>query len=203
MALDELGATIITDYDSTTEENAIAIRRQWDRALAEFLAASPWSFAKTRERIQAASPAPDFGWAYSFALPEDFVTLVGLNEIYADTPSDLFEIESGYLLTDCVSSGEAIDLEYIAKPTGDTTLAALLDRMDGLALNAFVTLLAARVASRVSQDGVARSSALLQRYLVTDLPRARVRDLNMQRPAPKFPAATSTAYAKRFNFRNG
>lgn len=141
---------------------------------------------------------PAFGWAYVYALPTDFVSIVGLNETYSCTPSDLYELEGGLLLTDETEA----NLEYIRKPTDATSLTNMLADIDGKAVTAFSMLLAAKIAPHLKQDGRATADQVMQRYLTVDLPRARTRNGNQNRPSPRFPSQTSTMLRSRFTFTN-
>lgn len=140
---------------------------------------------------------PDFGWASSYPLPDDFVAMVGLNEKYPTTPSDLWEIEGGYLLTD----EDEADIEYIYTPSA-SALDTFLGRMDGLSLTAFTTLLASKIATRIAKDGGQMALSLKQQYLAIDLPRARCKNANENRPVRQLPALTSINLASRNSFTN-
>ena len=196
-ALDFIGAQPITDIDATDDASALVLARQWTFALREFVEAYPWGWAKVRTTLNAESPAPDFSWSYIYTLPDDFVTLVGLNETYVDTPSDLYEINGESLLCDV---GDTVDIEYIKifVDLGSNDVDDYLALMDGSCATALAVLLASKIAPAICKDGVdGRSAQLLQRYLTVDLPRARVRWGNAQRRAPEFPAATSTSLSAR------
>ena len=203
LALGKLAQLPITSLASTTDASAVAMNREWEAALEEFLAEAPWNWAKTRDTLTESSPAPTFGWLSRFALPDDFVTLIGLNEIYSDTPSDLWEIEGGFIYTDESSSSDpaTIDVEYIRKPTA-SELDTFLETFDPKAVPAFTTLLAVKVAPAVAQDGLTKAQQLLQQYYGLDLPKARTRNAMVNRPPPRFPSQTSTALRARSTFTN-
>lgn len=198
LALRQIHQLPITDITASADASAEVLLEVWDDTLAEFLSEAFWNWAKTRTTLTAESPAPDFEWANRFALPDDFVSVVGLNEIYVDSPSDLWEIESGYLFTDenVSSDPDQVYLEYISKPTA-SNLDTFLERMDPKAVPAFVTLLASKIAPQLMQDGLNNSTALIQRYYQVDLPKARARNGNQMRGAPTFPSQTSTNRAVR------
>lgn len=204
LALGKIAQLPIAALASTTDAAAVALTREWDAALNEFLTECPWNWAKTRDTLTEASPAPSFGWTSRFELPDDFVTLVGLNEVYSDTPSDLWEIEGAYLYTDESTGSDpaTIDVEYIYTPTA-SQLETFLGRFDPKAVNAFTTLLAAKVAPALAQDGLNKSQALLQQYYGLDLPKARFRNQLLNRPPPRYPSQTSTNLTRGRNFSNG
>ena len=193
----------ITDITSATDAAAVILNEQWEAALEEFLSEAFWNWAKTRDTLTEASPVPAFGWTHAFALPSDFVSVVGVNETYADTPSDVYEIENGFILTDdnVASDPAELNLEYIYKPTA-STLDAFCEGMDPKAAEAFVVLLASKIAPQLSQDGHRAAAEVLQRYYTVDLPKARARNGNQNRPPPRFPYQTSRGRDARFNFRN-
>lgn len=203
LSLDKIAQLRITDMASTTDPAAVVLTRQWDDALAEFLGEAPWNWAKTRDTLTAESPAPTFGWLNRFAVPSDFVTLIGLNETYSDTPSDLWEIESGYIYTDenVASEPAQINVEYIYTPTA-SQLETFLAGMDGKAVNAFTTLLASKIAPALAQDGLNKSVQLLQIYDTHDLPKARFRNAQVNRMPPRFPYQTSRRLVERSRFQN-
>jgi hypothetical protein len=204
-ALDQLGQQIITDIDSTTDATAIKAKRQWQVALDEFMCAAPWMWAKTRTTLTPDSPAPDFSWSYIYTLPDDFVTLVGLNEEDATIPSDLYEVNGGYLLTD----EDGADIEYIQKfvavgnSSGSPDIDDFLAPMDGYCGTALIHLLASKLAPVVAQDGLQKASEFLRLYLTYSLPQARVRNGNLERGYPKFPASESMNRSARLYWRNG
>lgn len=201
-ALDLLQQQPITDTASTTDPAAVAIERSWELALREFLGECFWNWAKSSTTLTAESPAPTFGWTNKFPLPSDFVAVVGLNETYSDTPSDLYELESGYLLTDENVSSEPAQIyfEYIYHPTASAT-DAFLDAMHPKAVQAFAVLLASKIATPLAQDGGNKALQMLQLYQRA-LGQARTINGNQNRLQPRFPYQTSTNLYQRFNFTN-
>lgn len=191
----QLDAAEAAEADALDRANEAVL--QWEEALREFLRLFPWSWAKATDELTAASPAPAFGWEVRFPLPDDFVSLVSLNEELADDVSDTFEIQSGYLHTD---STEA-KIEYIYFPT-DTGLDTFLERMDGEAARAFVFLLAARMAPKLAKDGGNASDRLEAKHRVK-LSAARTRNGNEQKPQPKEPAAESMFDRARYGDQAG
>lgn len=193
-SLDLLGEQPVSevDEDSTVSPHARVLARQWPYALDELLRAFPWNWAKTRDTLAAYSGTPEFEWDYAFELPDDLVTLISINETMVGRPGDWWEIESGFLLTDGVASDDTAFVEYIARPT-ETTTDALLQRMDPLARNALVTLLASKVATQVCRDGGDKAAAMLQRYTIVDLPRARLRGAGESK-APWGAVTTDSAF---------
>lgn len=201
-ALDMLGEQPVTAVDaaSTASPHARTLARQWPFAFDELLRAFPWNWAKTRAALDRASPAPLFEWDYAFELPADYITLLAINETNVGKPGDWWEIESGMLLTDSCGSEDQALIEYIARPT-DSALDAFLDRMDPLARNALVTLLASKIATAVTRDGGEKSSALYQRYQTVDLARARLRAAGESKAPWGAVRTDSAADTSRYGFR--
>lgn len=203
LALDCIHQLPITDIDSTTDASAVVLKRNFDSALHEFLTETPWNWAKTRDTLTESSPAPSFGWTSRFALPSDFVSLIGVNEIYSDSPSDLWELEGEFIYTDetAASDPATIDVEYIRKPTA-SGLDAFLALLDPKAVPAFTTLLASKIAPALAQDGLNTKQALLGLYYNSELPKARTRNALQNRMPPRFPFQTSQNLAQRSRFTN-
>lgn len=192
-ALDLLGHEALTTVDDTTSVGAY-LRRQWEFAFPEVLRAYPWNWAKRREELTEVSPAPDYGWEHKYVLPDDYVTLLKLNGETIFHESENYEIEGVNLYTDA----DTATVEYIAKPTdgsgsgidADWTTEAMLSRADPLAVNALVTLLAAKIATKIAKDGAGLADALLNRYYANDLTRARFRNVNEAKKPGMFPQFT-------------
>lgn len=182
LACAELGEppiTVALAADATDNKARVAYLT-WPFVVDELLRESPWNFAKTRVALTLASPSPLFEWDYSFTLPDDYVTLLAIDEQTVSTPGDWWEIESGYLFTDSINSGDTLDVEYIAKPT-ESNADNFVDGMDPLARRALATLWASRMAPSIVRDGGQIGNVLMQRYLTSDLPRARMRNYGEQK----------------------
>lgn len=184
LALSELGEPPIIPgvalADDADDNKARVAFLTWPFVVDELLRESTWNFAKTRASLALASPSPLFEWDYSFALPDDYVTLLAINEQTLGQPGDWWEIESGVLFTNSINSGDTVDVEYIAKPT-ESNADNFVNGMDPLARAALATLWASRMASSIVRDGGAIMNLLRQRYLTSDLPRARMRNFSEQK----------------------
>lgn len=187
-ALDLLGHEAVTTVDDTTPVAAY-LRRQWEFALPEVLRAFPWNWAKRRAELDVVSPAPDYGWSYKYELPTDYVTLLRVNGETVYFPNPNYEIEGLHLYTD----EDTATVEYIARPTdgssvdADWTTTAMLSRMDPLAVNALVTLLASKVATKISKDGLSTAQNLYEHYHAFDIARARARNVAESHKPGLFP----------------
>lgn len=97
----------------------------------EMLRQHPWNFAMARSELVAdVADAPDFEFTYQYALPDDYIRLIGL---YNDRTR--FKIEGGYILTD----SDTVDIIYIQQMEDPT-------EWDPLFREAFATRLASEIA---------------------------------------------------------
>jgi hypothetical protein len=180
-ALSIIGEAPVTEISETATEGVKSrvLFREWNFALDELLRAFPWNWAKKRAILDEASPAPPFEWSHAFVLPVDYITALALNETALWNPGSWWEIEGGFLLTDTASA----QLEYIARPAENETTGAspvmatdaFLTRMDPLARQALIVLLAAKIAPSVTKDGLQKANELLMRYVRQDLAQARLK----------------------------
>jgi len=173
-AFDELGEKPI-DSIASTQDRALVALRQWPRSLRMFLRELPWNWARKLDELDPASPVPDFGWSYRYELPTDFITLTKLNETIIERPSDWWEIVGTDLHTDV----DEAKIEYVHYPT-DTALDTFLAGMDPKAQDAFIVLLAAKMAPAITRDSRDMAVSLLQQYQVA-LADARCRAANQRK----------------------
>lgn len=160
-----------TEFTAGTLPRVIEVKEQFWLALDELLRSHLWPFAKARETLSEGDE-PEFGWEHSFDLPEGFITIISLNEADIYSRLDYFEIEGSSLLTDETEA----KIVFIKRPDEDD-IDEFLSFMDPLAVTAFITLLAAKVATKQT-DGQEKSAQLLNRYYNYELPRARTRSAN-------------------------
>lgn len=173
-ALAMVGQPPVTDMDATgiPEQRATLLFRP---TMDRFLREHPWNFAKTRITLEPASPVPIFEWSERYELPEDFITMVQVNGV-ACGPTKvgvIYEIEGNELLTNFSTA----DIQYIRRPLEDSSLDAFLALWDALAVDAFVTLLASKLANPLARDSADLGRALYQQYQNVDLPRARTKNV--------------------------
>lgn len=104
-ALASIGAKRINDFgdNSDTKPEAIYCRMFYEQTVKALTRSHLWGFAKARKQLSQDTETPEFQWAFSYALPADFLRL-----LYIWDSSDLpggqtyysSEIEGGKLLTD-------------------------------------------------------------------------------------------------------
>jgi hypothetical protein len=90
LALVRLGESKITAM-SDDAKAAILLSSIWDLIVDEVLQAHPWNFAVVRAQLEAEDSAPDWGYAYEYALPSDCLRFLGINE----DPDINYRIEAG------------------------------------------------------------------------------------------------------------
>lgn len=118
----------------------------------------PWNFAVERAALPQLATAPAFGFDKAYALPDDHLRPVLLND-----DRDRYRIEAGGLLTDASKA----ELIYIARIT-DTT------RFDPLFVQCLASYLAAKGAIRITNSQT-MEDRMKQRFF-EDLQQARSTD---------------------------
>jgi len=99
-ALGEVAENTITTLEDNTE-HARASKRYLYQTIREVLHSGKWKCARQSAVLSQESPAPTFGWDYSYPLPADFIRIVSFNDTDPDTVHrDLFEIRATSLQTD-------------------------------------------------------------------------------------------------------
>lgn len=100
LALDEIKQNPINSIDTPVTSNEFTCRRWYDPTRAECLAQHPWKFATIRTILTPDPTAtPDFGYAYAYNLPTDYIRLVTLGDDYLSDLKREYEIENGQILT--------------------------------------------------------------------------------------------------------
>lgn len=115
-----------------------------------------WRCARKRTRISPDITAPEFGFAYRYPLPDDFLRPV-------DVGTDSWEIEAGCILADVMP----LDLIYTAYPSGPELLNAELR-------SAIVYFLASEIAMALTSDSSLMAS--FRSMAETELQRAKLNE---------------------------
>lgn len=188
-ALDIIGEKSITAITDNTPR-AQALNREYESTLREVLAAAPWQFAKKSVVLTPNLTPPPFRWTNGFTLPADFIGVVMFNgsHVWAVT-SGLFDLSDGSIVT----NASACNLEYVYYQT-DTS------KYHPLFCTALSTLLAARVAAALREDGAELSQALENSYYQRVLPRARLANAQQSRRR-RYDVASESRFigARRFS----
>lgn len=106
-ALQWLGVGTITSLADGSEQ-AIALTRVWDAALASELRAHPWSFAIKRVQVAADVAVPAFGFAHQYSFPAGCVRV-----LLPSAETHDWKIEGNKILSD---SAGPLDVRYVAFP---------------------------------------------------------------------------------------
>lgn len=148
-ALGMLGRPPITDLDSDTDPIAVQARLHFGSALRAMLRDHIWNFAHERRALAANAVAPISEFTTAFALPDNCFRVLSLN----NSTQDIWRIEGRNLVTNYSTA----TIEYI-KWVDDPNL------WDGKFHEAFVTLLASKLAAALNTDN-AKSSDLYNLYM--------------------------------------
>jgi len=154
LALTELGAGTISNYDTDTSEKAVLCRIYYDLVVSEVLRSHEWNCAIWYQSLAPlASTDEDYlltdydKYDYQYQLPTVPLCLRPLE--IPEYPTYPYEIASGYLLTDL----DTVVLKYI-KLIEDTT------KFDPLLVRAIAYRLAADIAPRITNARKTRTELL-------------------------------------------
>lgn len=78
-ALDLVGQAQIMSLDDATNA-AMKAKLHIYNAIQEVLAAGFWKSARKSATLAELSPVPEFGWAFRYQLPNDYIRLVSVND---------------------------------------------------------------------------------------------------------------------------
>lgn len=144
-AATKLGAKRITSL-SDNSVTARALSSVYDTVRKSELAKNHWNFALSRRSLAALGTTPDWGYANQYQLPNDFLKITQVNDVFAapglvdyrqedDSP---YAIENGMILTDF---GAPLKIRYVR----DITDPAAFDPL-------FVEMFAAKMAYEVCYE---------------------------------------------------
>jgi len=141
-ALQLLGANRIVSIDDNTP-HAVECSIAYEPSRDFELRLHPWKFAKARAQLAADVDTPDFGPAYQYTLPADFLRLIE-NDPEDEYNSKDWVIEGGLLLTDDTAP---LDIRYIKKITD-------VEAMDPMFREALSHRIAMNICERITQSNV-------------------------------------------------
>lgn len=184
-ALTKLGAQRIVSM-TDDNRNAETMNAIWNVKRDAELAAQPWTFATKRVELPASSTAPAYGWAFSYPLPADFLSLVEIGEDYVFYSTDggpVFQIESDPASgTQAILTNESspLQLRYVYRVTNAGLYPAL-----------FVEALACRLAAEACE---AITQSLSKQQARWDERKAAIREARrvnaIEQPPRKSPMAS-------------
>lgn len=111
LALMRLGTAPITSLSEDTKA-ATVCNAFYEPCRDALLRSHPWNFAIKRVELAQDLTAPEFEFAYRYALPADFQKIVRTEDESASCFTE-YRIENGFLLTDAGT----VKIEYHAKIT--------------------------------------------------------------------------------------
>lgn len=138
MSLDLLKQDEISALDQTGGEVGRLCARWFDSRRRAVLRRHTWNFATKRTQLAEHAEAPTFNYTTQYALPSDFIRLVGIGELEQLTD---YQIENNFLL--CNESG-SLSFRYIYNHTN-------LSQWDPLAIEVLILDNAIFLAPKVGQ----------------------------------------------------
>lgn len=146
-ALIKLGATAIMSLTEGSR-NANLCLEQYDKLRDDLLRGHVWNFAIERTKLARLAAAPDYGFAYAYQLPADWLRTVGVHDNDAGHGAARYRIEGRRVLSDA----SQLWLKYIARIEDP-------NRMDAAFREALAWKLAIDFAIPIVQSSTARSEA--------------------------------------------
>ena len=140
MALSRLGEPRVADIAENSPA-AIACRENIETVRDSLLRSHPWNFAMSRAQLSL-SATPAFGWAYAYALPDDFLRLLTLNGVQAAKASADYTLEGNSILAHTAEAR----ITYVRRIENPTQFDAL-----------FVEVMVYRLASAIAMSVTATS----------------------------------------------
>lgn len=156
---------LVGELTTPSSKRALAVVGQYETTLKELLDDSPWNFAIKRETLEVDSSAPLFGSTYRYAIPEDCIRVL---ELENKVP---YRVEEGYIHCD---QGTVVKIKYIYYNDNPSTYRG-----------SFVKAFALKLAEDISYLMV--QSAALQGAITTEAERylRKARSMNSQEGTPE------------------
>ncbi|MEY5098180.1 MAG: Burkholderia virus BcepC6B [Pseudomonadota bacterium] len=143
-ALTHLGeSTILLPTDNVKQARVLSAI--YDDTRDAELRANRWKFAIKRTRMSALAEAPAWGYSFQYELPDNYLAMVQVNDIYVTTGTKQkapWSVEGRRVLTDL---GAPLALRYVARIV-DTTL------FDALFTDSFSLRLAMNACEALTQS---------------------------------------------------
>jgi len=191
LALSEIGAKLLTDFDTDTSEEARACRLHYAQTRDALLRRHQWNFAQTRVDLVEADDAPISDWDTAWELPADCVRVISLPSDSPYKPHQEFAVEGRLVL---VRDLTEVTLLYIsnAVPIAD---------WDPLFVDALALALAGKLAKSIAHD-VAMAQATAAAFTQLALPAAFTADaretLSNENHGPAWRRAKSSVVGARY-----
>lgn len=191
LALSEIGARQLVDFDTDTTEEARACRLHYAQTRDALLRRHQWNFALTRADLDEAADEPISDWDTAWELPADCVRVISLPSDTPYKPHQEFAVEGRLVL---VRGLDAVTLLYVSS-------AAPIADWDPLFIDAMALSLAIKLAKSIAHD-VAMAQAAAATLAQLALPAAFTADaretLSNENHGPAWRRAKSSIVGSRF-----
>jgi hypothetical protein len=184
LALAHLGDQSIVSMSDPSQE-ARFCTLFYNPVRQEILRQHPWNFATKIVSLNQLSTAPLFDWQYQYQLPVDFFRLLTVNSFGQSVPTEMYEIQGDYLLSDSSS----INISYTADVTNENLF-------DSIFVEVFCLRLAARLAKSLA--GSMNISQQLNQEYKSLLSEARRIDSTENSDRQKYPWVNSDLVKSRY-----
>ena len=124
----------------------------------------PFKCLQTRVALTRDTTGPDFGYAYSYNLPDQWLRMVSLNDLDAWDSQDWYSVEGRKLLTD-QDEAKIVYTQFLSDST----------KYDPLFVSALTIYLAAKLAKPIAGDA-GQAQALMAEFKQVAFPAAAVVD---------------------------
>lgn len=93
IGLRRIGANRISNLTTDSTKEAVAARDLYDEGRRDLLSQHNWNFAIKRDQLTASATDPEFGWDYTYPLPEDFIRMISVHPIDDDSAMVPYRLE--------------------------------------------------------------------------------------------------------------
>jgi hypothetical protein len=192
LALSEIGARLVSNYEEDSTEEARAARLHFGQARDALLRRHQWNFAQVRADLSLITGTPVSDWDSAWQIPADCVRVISLPTDNPYRPHQEFAVEGRQIL---VRDLTAVTLLYVSNAVPVTSWDPLF--VDALALS-----LATRLAKAVAHD-VAMSQAAAASFAQLALPAAFTADaretMSNENSGPAWRRAKSSVISARYS----
>lgn len=196
LALSEIGAKLVTNYEEDSTEEARACRLHFAQTRDSLLRRHQWNFAQVRADLSQITGTPVSDWDSAWQLPADCVRVISLPSSTPYAPHQEFSVEGRTVL---VRDLEAVSLLYVSNAVPVTS-------WDPLFIDALVLALAAKLAKCLAHD-VAMAQAAAASFAQLALPAAFTADaresMSNENHGPAWRRAKSSIIGARFSRGSG
>lgn len=191
LALSEIGAKLISNYEEDSTEEARACRLHFDQTRDALLRRHQWNFAQVRADLSQETAAPVSDWDSAWQLPADCVRVISLPSDNPYKPHQEFAVEGRLVLVRALTE---VTLLYVSSAVPVTS-------WDPLFIDALSLSLAVKLAKSLAHD-VAMSQAAAATLAQLALPAAFTADaresMSNENSGPAWRRAKSSVVGSRF-----